>query len=189
MLYVEPGFCIFAAALLMLLPVSWVFAAFVAAVWHELFHIAAILCVGGGVERIHMKACGAVIETKLSGVAAEIIVALAGPAGSFALLFFSDRFPKLAVCGLIQGLYNMIPVRQQDGGRVLAGFLAIVSPSRSERIMKIIECVFAAVAVSATIYGTVLLKLGIWPIIAVIIFVTPRIRRKIPCKRGQIRVQ
>lgn len=189
MLYVEPGFCIFAAVLLLVLPVSWVFAAFVAAVWHELFHIAAILCVNGSVERIHMKACGAVIETKLSGVAEEIIVALAGPAGSFALLFLSDRFPKLAVCGLIQGLYNMIPVRQQDGGRVLAGFLGMVSPNGSERIMKTIECVFSVVVASAAIYGTVLLKLGICPIIAVIIFVTPWIRRKIPCKRGQIRVQ
>lgn len=188
-LYVEPGFCIFAAVLLMVLPVSWILAAFAAGLWHELFHIAAIICVNGHVEKIRINVGGAEIETQLSGGFSEIIVALAGPAGSFLLLILYKHFTKLAVCGLVHGLYNMLPIYPMDGGRALSCFLALLFPDSADRIMKIIQCTVTAMLFLTAIYGIIICKVGIWPIFVVYITTVPWIRRKIPCKRGQIRVQ
>lgn len=189
LLHITPGFYVFVAVLLMVLPVPWVLAALLAAAWHELFHIAAIICMDVHIEKIHIKAGGAEIVTPLSGGITEFLVALAGPVGSFLLLFPVNPFPKLAVCGLVQGIYNMIPICPLDGGRTLYCFLTLLNPKWAEKIMNIIECLFVSVIVMLSVYSAVCLKLGMFQVFVVIVSIAPWIRRKIPCKQGEIRVQ
>ena len=59
------------------------------------------------------------METASMSPVREAICALAGPLGSFSLLLISEYFPEAAVCGLIQGAYNLIPIFPLDGGRVV----------------------------------------------------------------------
>lgn len=116
---IEPVFCLWAALCLLILPLRWSVAAFIAAAIHELCHWLMILLTGGNIRGITLGARGAVMEAELTGRGAEALCALAGPLGSFFLLFFLHVYPELAVCGAVQCGFNMLPIHPLDGGRVL----------------------------------------------------------------------
>lgn len=59
------------------------------------------------------------LEAELEGNMRELICALAGPLGSLALLCFLRIWPQAAICGSIQGTFNLLPLYPLDGGRVL----------------------------------------------------------------------
>ena len=107
------------ALLLLLLPMQWVFAAILAAAFHELCHWIAVHLCGGSVSFVRMGATGAKMEFTGLTLGKELICALAGPAGSLMLLLFAKCFPRVAVCAGLQGLYNLLPVYPLDGGRIL----------------------------------------------------------------------
>ncbi len=107
------------ALLLLLLPVQWILAMAIAAAFHELCHMAAVHAVGGRVNSLKVLPFGAVmVVEEISGLK-EGFCALAGPLGSFLLVLFIRPFPVLGICGLVQGLFNLLPVYPMDGGRIL----------------------------------------------------------------------
>ena len=124
------------AAILLLLPLQWVGAAILAGLIHELSHSIAILVLGGGICAIRIGGRGAVIEAEgISGVR-EIICALAGPIGSILLLAVAPRFPRTAICGVVHGIYNLLPLFPLDGGSVLRSLLfAFFQPPLAQKIM------------------------------------------------------
>ena len=130
------GALIFFAAILLLLPLQWVGAMMLAGLIHECSHFIAICILGGGVQSIHIGGRGAVMETEgLSGIR-EIISALAGPIGSILLLAAAPRFPRTAICGVVHGIYNLLPLFPLDGGRVLRCVLfAFFKPPLAQKIM------------------------------------------------------
>lgn len=83
---------------------------------------------------------GALIETHGLSLWGECISALAGPLGSFILLSFAQFLPMSAVCGLIQGLFNLLPVYPLDGGRVLSCLFNRFCPRFSAAILSMIGC-------------------------------------------------
>lgn len=186
---VDPWGCIFAALMILLVPLRWLFAAVLAAAIHESFHILAISLVGNRILGIRIGLGGTVIETDVAGNVQELLCAMAGPAGSLLLLTLCHSFPELALCGGVQGLFNLLPVYPLDGGRALLCFLRMVFPKNAARIGKIAGRAVLTLLASLALYGVLRLSLGISPVILLMLLLIKAFLRKKPCKQRQIRVQ
>ncbi len=118
-LQINPFCYVFLALMLITVPADWLVGAFLAALFHELCHIGMILCLGGRITHVTLAPNRAEIHTGALDTWQELLCALAGPSGSFLLVIFARWLPKTAICGVIQGLFNLIPVYPLDGGRAL----------------------------------------------------------------------
>ena len=116
---VDVSACLMGAFLLLTLPLNWLLSALAVAAFHELCHGAAILLLGGRIWGVRISAGGAVMETEPLSSGKELVCALAGPAGSLLLVLTFRIFPRVAVCALVQGAFNLLPVFPLDGGRAL----------------------------------------------------------------------
>lgn len=117
------------------------------------------------------------MEAELPSRGAEILSALAGPAGSFLLLSLYRVAPHIAICGLIQGMYNLLPVYPLDGGRALR---RAMEGRLENRTIRWVEGIFLALSAAAAMQ----ISFGI-----AIFLVIRWILVKIPCKRRQIGLQ
>lgn len=127
------------AVLLLVVPLKWMFAAFSAAVFHELCHIFAVWLCGGRVMYVKIGAFGASIQIHGITLWEELICTLAGVSGSFLLTLVSRQYPLVAVCGLMQGFYNLMPLYPLDGGRALQCFLQLTMQKRSKWVRMLIQ--------------------------------------------------
>lgn len=177
--------CIF----LLTVPLNWFFAAIFAAAVHELFHAAAIRITGGQIYHFRIGVLGAVMETNLPGRKEEIVCAMAGPCGSFLLLILCHSFPRAALCGLVQGAYNLLPVYPLDGGRILFCILQGCCPKHAEQIVNAVEFLTAGVLVTVTSFASFTQPLGLLPFFAAVFLLGKMRLRKRPCKQWKIRVQ
>ena len=141
-LTVSFGFCLLWTACLLLLPLKWAGGAFLAAFVHECAHYIAIRLSGGQVYSVRLGGKGAVMDTAPLTRGREVLCVLAGPLGSFSMLSLSEYYPEAAVCGLIQGAYNLIPIYPLDGGRLLRSLLPEKITRRTERIMMTLLLLF-----------------------------------------------
>lgn len=112
-------FWFFAALMLLTVPIRWILAAFIAAMVHELGHVAAVYLVDGEISRVRFSLHGVCIESCGISVRQELICVLAGPASSLLLICLVHSFPRVAICGVIQGIYNLIPIHSRDGENAL----------------------------------------------------------------------
>ena len=180
---ISAGALIFLAALLLILPIQWVFAVLLAGLFHELCHIAAILLCGGIVEKICIGGRGAVIETQTASPSKEVLCALAGPLGSLLLLLVAKWMPRTAICGVIHGLYNLIPLFPLDGGRVLRGLVyGAFSPVTAHRVFAWSQRIVAILL----ILGCVLLsfQIGLFAVLLLILLFWRRWRENALAKIG-----
>lgn len=149
---IEPRVYILLALLLLVLPIRWVAAAVLAAVFHESCHMAAVYLLGGRCEGIRLSAQGARMEATLPAFRGELLSILAGPAGSLLLLSLYRVLPRVAVCAAVQGFYNLLPIEPLDGGRALRLCLVHWCPHRAEKIMTLVRFAILGGIVAAA-YG------------------------------------
>ena len=115
----SPGFLPYLALLLLSVPLRVLGALGLAACVHEAFHLLALWLFGDAVEEISVGILGAKIKTGPLLPLQEFFCALSGPLGGFSLLLFARWMPLTALFGLIQSVFNLIPVYPMDGGRAV----------------------------------------------------------------------
>lgn len=187
----SPGadFCIFAALALLILPLRWLYAAAVAAVFHECCHYLALGLCGVRVFGITIGSGGVVMETEPMTDAQELFCALAGPCGSFLLLLFIRVFPELGICAGIQGLYNLLPLFPLDGGRALRSLLGLICPGRRDQLSDWIRKGMLLCILIAALTAVFHFRLGFGVLPAACFLLRKAAVRKIPCKAGPEGVQ
>lgn len=164
---IDPWAAVAGAFYLLVMPVSWLVAAVVAAAVHEGCHLLAAHLTGGRVEGITIGVAGAKISARFPDRKAELVTALAGPVGSFLLLGFLPIAPEIALCGQVQGLFNLLPLYPMDGGRVCRCLLERWAPDRAEMLCRRVEWATLMTISIPAILASLWLHLGIWPVVLV----------------------
>lgn len=189
-LQISPTACITAAFLLLILPLPWLLAAAVAAVFHELCHYAALRLCGTGLRSFRIGASGAAMEIPPLPYAKELLCALAGPLGSLSLLLIGRWFPRIAVCAAFHALYNLLPLYPLDGGRALhCGARLLLPPKTADTVCSAAEHICLTAICLTALYATLVLHLGLLPLLMAALLLVKRQKVKIPCKPARLGVQ
>lgn len=189
MIQIHYSFFFLAALLILILPLDWLLAVVSAALVHELCHILALCLLGGKIRSIHIQPSGCIIESSRIGEGAQFFSILAGPLGSFVLLFLCRTAPRMAICGFFQGMYNLLPVLPLDGGRMLRLVLYAVCPEHAEKAMAVVAFGACVVITFGSAWLTAADSAGLFPLIFSMIWNIKYLPRKIPCKPWGIGVQ
>lgn len=160
---------------LLLLPMQWVVAWFGAVIFHEACHYAALRLCGNRVFEVKLSLSGALMVTESLSRGREFLCAVSGPVGGGLLLLLSKWFPRLAICGLFQSVYNLLPIFPLDGGRAMRCILKDTTCSFLEWSVLILIGIIC-------VYAAIFLKLGMLPIIFAGILFFKSGKVKIPCK-------
>ena len=183
-----PSFYLFISLGLVIIPLKWFVAWMIAAFFHELFHVLFLRLFRYQIYFIEIGWTGARIVTDGRTGLNISLCALAGPLGGFALLLLLRVMPRLAVCGGMQALYNLLPVYPLDGGRALKGFVEHYLPvDAAKKTYLLIENVFLIIMAVSVLYLVVILRLGFYPVAFMGLLLIKN--KKIPCKERHLRVQ
>ena len=185
---IYPVFFLVIALGLILVPFQWLAAWLLAAAVHELCHIISLIICRRTLYSVKIGAFGAKIEADMPDGIFGIICAMAGPLGGLLLLICLRAAPRVALCGLLQSLYNLIPISPLDGGRALLALTsALFGNKKGYAIFKWIEHIFLLSLCILCGYAMIKFQLGIVPIfIALLILIR---NKNIPCKHSLLRVQ
>lgn len=170
--------------MVLLLPLSLLTAAFSAALIHECCHLLALWAFHVPIMGIKIRTTGAEIQTAPIKAFEEFLCAAAGPAGSFLCLTLYRPFPFLALCGFLQGIYNLLPIYPMDGGRMLRCIMSECFPSHATSICRAITILTSFTLILAFSVLWIRTMDAFFLIIGTyFIFKTLRCR-KTPCKEG-----
>lgn len=159
---ITAGACIIWAMMLLVLPLRWVAGILLASTVHELWHLAAIYLCGGDVFGIRIGAGGILMEIPPQSRWRELVCAAAGPAGSFSLLLTAKYLPVTAVCGMIQGIFNLIPVFPLDGGRVVRSCFGLLFPNKGLQISRYVENGYLVLILTGGVIGIIKSGMSVW---------------------------
>lgn len=150
-------------------PANTFFPFLTAAVLHEAGHLVVLRCLGVRVDRLCLRAQGAILFTEPLSYRKELLAAMGGPCVNFLLLlFFARRLPIFALVNLCLLVYNLLPVYPLDGGRILRALLSLLLPTVAANIA---EKVLSGTVIFLLCVGAVALTcvyhIGLWPLFAV----------------------
>ena len=150
---ISPGVCILWALMLLVLPLNWLFACWLAAGFHEFCHYAAVKCCGGRVTDLSFGILGAGMRADGMSLGKTLLCTLAGPIGGGVLVLTWARFPRLAICTGIHSLFNLLPVMPLDGGVALFCGLCFAYPQTTAVV--ITRRIGQAICILALIIGLI----------------------------------
>lgn len=165
---IRPGAPVLLAALLLMLPLQWVAAMLIAAAFHECCHCVAVLAMGGKIHCVTIGTNGAVMEISPMSENKELVAALAGPIGSILLILLVRILPRVALCGAVQGVYNLMPLLPLDGGRVLscACFLTL-SQAKAEEVIHVVQRIVCVLLIGLAL--VVVIRWKFWTFLLILI--------------------
>lgn len=120
-----------------------------AALLHELGHLAAARMMGLRVRCVILSALGAEIclEERATSFLQDLVLSLSGPAANLltaALCAFLGRFPILLGASLLLGGFNLLPILPLDGGCGMYALLShLGSCAWAERLMRWLSRTFS----------------------------------------------
>lgn len=180
----------FAIALALLILPLWFFLSLViAGAFHEICHYLALKRAGISIYRVTIGPFGASMETETMDPGRELYCAVAGPLGSLMLVPFFRWMPGIAFCGLIQGLFNLLPIYPMDGGRILRCLFEILKIPLRGKIFDIVELGTAGMILCVGFWMQVSWNAGWSGVLIGAILLLRIIRRKTPCKESPLGVQ
>jgi len=143
---------------------------------HELGHLAAMLSFGARPNRVCFAAAGVRIECPPGlglSFGKEIIIAFAGPAVSItlAVLCYTAGWTDAALINLGFAVFNLLPVRQLDGGRAVYYALCrrLQEPTAANISLAVSLVVLFAMAAGV---GYLSLSRGMdWPLVIAVLYV------------------
>ena len=169
-LFCSAGFFFILALLILLVPFSWLGAMVAAAAFHECCHYFSIVLLTGRRTGIRLLSDSAKIPLPEMTPWQEVVCALAGPLGGLALIPLYTVFPRLAFCGLVHSVYNLLPIYPLDGGRLLRYVLSgVLQPPKVDNMMKVVAVVIRVCVCLVGIFCTFYLHFGIFPILIAIL--------------------
>lgn len=156
--------CIVAALICLTLPMPWVISILAASAIHELSHILAVMLVGGKIYKLRIKGNGTIIDASSMSEFSQLFCILCGPASSMLLLLTANIYPKLAACGFVQGMFNLLPLYPLDGGRALRCISQkLFSQITADRIYSLTEKIIVLILITITTLSIACKKFGIAP--------------------------
>jgi stage IV sporulation protein FB len=189
-LFISSGYCFALAVMILLLPPKWIMSAMIAALIHELCHYLAILACSGKTAGVGLYSFSARMALPEMSRGKEMLCALAGPMGGLLLLLLVRWLPRVAVCGALQSVYNLLPIYPLDGGRALrCGASLALSPQWSQLLCDGIEVICILTVFVLGICGAFVWKLGLLPLLPALMILVRIKAVKSSCKPGLLRVQ
>ena len=138
---------------------------------HEAGHLAALWLLGIRVDGVELRLSGAVILAELRGRGREALALMAGPwVNLLCAGLFYRLLPGFARYCFALFLYNLLPVRPLDGGRICLLALPRLFGGFGFMLCKLLHWGTVIGAVLLGFWGTWGLRLGLWPMMAVGIF-------------------
>lgn len=167
---IHPYIWIVLSIALLFIPFRWFISWIIAATIHELFHIIALRMCNFEIKCFRIGPSGACIEADMKPGIKMAFCALAGPLSGFILLLFVHRIPRIAICGLLQSLCNMLPVYPLDGSRIFRGVLSSVfNEDTANFINGYLEKTVIILLCIVSCYATFRLDLGLMPLILMLV--------------------
>lgn len=174
--------CLYGALLLLLLPLKFLICICSAAAVHEFCHILMLQICRVPIRSIRLGIGGAIIRTMPLQPRQELLCAAAGPCGSLLCLLLLRIFPLFALCGLLQGIYNLLPIYPLDGGRILQSLCLCCFPKHTVSICKAARTLTIALIIGLSCYLAWQLRDDFYLLFAAYFLFRTRPVRKIPCK-------
>ena len=179
---ISAGSCIYGALLLLILPLKLIICVCIAAAVHEFGHILALYIYRVPITSMKLSFGGAIIQTVPLSPKQELLCAAAGPAGSLLCLLLIRVFPLFALCGCVQGLYNLLPIHPLDGGRILQSICLCCFPKHTVFICKAARRLTITLIVILCFFLTWQMQDDFCLLFAAYFLLRTRTERKTPCK-------
>lgn len=175
---IEAHTCLVWAFLLLVLPLSWMAAFFLASAVHETFHLGVLLFLRKPILEFRIGLAGMKMEIPELSYRQELVCALAGPLGGLCLTLCNRWYPELAMCALVQSVYNLLPIYPLDGGRALRCLAHMLLRENADILCAVSEVVTIVLIFAAGIW----LKWSLMVFFMGILLVIKTGFVKIPCK-------